>query len=164
MTGTYDELPGFEHVLLEDSYVLDIEARPGALALRLDLLLLPGHPEHRPPRPGERACFRNATLVFRDVRDLHWTGQGTPPSRDADGTPDHGCVDALTRTGADAYRLEGDWGGITVASAPPALLIHPGPGQPTGRGVSAREDGGRTARSAAAGGVIPRPVTSGPHG
>ncbi|MEW2518943.1 hypothetical protein [Actinacidiphila alni] len=127
MSGTYDELPGFEHVLLEDSYVLDIEARPGVLTLRLDLLLLPGHPEHRPPRPGERACFRTATLVFRDVRDLHWTGQGRPPSRDPDGTPDHGCVDALTRTDADAYRLEGDWGAITAASAPPALLIHPGP-------------------------------------
>ena len=73
-------LGGFKGVALEDSYALDIEAHPGTLVLRLDLLLLPGHPAWELPKPGERACFKTATLSFSKVRSLHWEGMGTRPS------------------------------------------------------------------------------------
>ncbi|MCX5192088.1 hypothetical protein ACFV8Z_08230 [Streptomyces sp. NPDC059837] len=115
--------PGFESVSLEDSYVLDIAVHPGVLALKLDLLLLPAHPEYRSPLPGERACFRPATVVFSNVRDLHWTGQSViKPGIDASGSTDFGSVDSLTRLD-DSYKILGDWGEINLRADAPSLSI-----------------------------------------
>lgn len=95
MLDDYPSFPGFENVSLEDSYVLDTEVHPAVLILKLDVLLLPGHPAHQAPAPGERACFRQGTVVFSSVRDLHWTGQdGIKPAVDASGGVDYGSVDS----------------------------------------------------------------------
>ncbi|MFE7709720.1 hypothetical protein ACFU6I_28915 [Streptomyces sp. NPDC057486] len=123
MRDNYLSFPGFEEVSLEDSYVLDIEVHPAVLVIKLDLLLLPGHPEHRAPLPGERACFRPATVVFSSVCDLHWTGQNViKPAIDASGTLDFGSVDSMTR-GDDSYQILGDWGEINLQSDAPSLSI-----------------------------------------
>ncbi|WJV44614.1 hypothetical protein [Streptomyces flavofungini] len=129
MPARYQDLPGFEHVYLEDSWVLNIEARPGVLTMLLEVHLLPDHPEHQAPPPGKWACYRKATLVFQEVGDLHWTGQGALPTTDPDGTRDFGNVDALIGT-ALGYQLEGGWGEITIASSAPTLVIHPDASDP----------------------------------
>ncbi|MFE2297653.1 hypothetical protein ACFXAW_05595 [Streptomyces sp. NPDC059445] len=127
MRDNYPTFPGFESVHLEDSYVLDITVHPSVLRLQLDLLLLPGHPEYGTPLPGDRACFRRATIVFSPVRDLRWTGQDVGrPAMDASGTLDFGSVDSLTRD-QDNYELQGDWGTILLRSSPPSLSIDPSP-------------------------------------
>jgi hypothetical protein len=121
----YPSFPGFENVSLEGSYVLDIVVHPAVLILKIDVLLLPGHPEHRAPVPGERACFRQATVVFSSVRDLHWTGQSViRPAIDASGSADYGSVDSLTRVD-NSYKILGDWGEINLQSDAPSLSIHP---------------------------------------
>ncbi|WP_328938637.1 hypothetical protein OG288_29280 [Streptomyces tauricus] len=127
MHDNYPSFPGFENVSLEDSYVLDIAVHPGVLTLKLDLLLLPGHPRYGTPLPGERACFRPATVVFSSVRDLHWTGQGViKPAIDASGSADFGSVDSLARLEA-SYKIVGDWGEINLQADAPSLSIHPAP-------------------------------------
>ncbi|MEU5779463.1 hypothetical protein ABZ819_40045, partial [Streptomyces venezuelae] len=127
MRDNYPKFPGFESVCLEDSYVLDITVQPSVLSLQLDLLLLPGHPEHGASMPGDRACFRRATIVFSAVRDLHWTGQSVvKPAIDASGTLDFGSVDSLVRD-EDNYELQGDWGTILLKSSMPSLSIAPSP-------------------------------------
>ncbi|WP_053849211.1 hypothetical protein [Streptomyces sp. NRRL B-24085] len=127
MRDNYTNLPGFEYASLEGSYVLDITVRPAVLSLQLDLLLLPGHPSYGAPLPGDRACFRQATIVFSPVQELHWTGQGVvKPAIDASGTLDFGSVDSLTRD-EDNYRLLGDWGTILLKSSTPSLSIVPSP-------------------------------------
>ena len=120
----YPHWPGFEGVALEGSYALDIEAHPGTLVLRLDLLLLPGHPAWEPPKPGDRACFKTATLKFSTVRSLHWVGMGIRQAVDPSGTADFGSVDSLTRTG-HRYQIEGDWGQIAVEADVPSLSLEP---------------------------------------
>jgi hypothetical protein len=127
MYDNYPSFPGFENVCLEDSYVLSITVQPAVLLLKLDLLLLPGHPHYRAPLPGERACFQQATVTFSSVRDLHWTGQGViTPAVDASGTVDFGSVDSLTRDDT-TYQLLGDWGEINLQSDTPSLSIDPTP-------------------------------------
>ncbi|WP_392957442.1 hypothetical protein [Streptomyces sp. LN245] len=127
MRDNYPNFPGFESVYLEDSYVLDITVHPAVLSLQLDLLLLPGHPEYGAPSPGDRACFRRATIVFSPVCDLHWTGQSVGrPAIDASGTLDFGSVGCLTRD-QDNYELQGDWGTILLRSSSPSLSIDPSP-------------------------------------
>jgi hypothetical protein len=123
MRAGYRSLPGFEEVQLEGSYVLDIEARPGKLVLRLDLLLEPGHPDFGLPLEGDRACFRPALLCFDAVRGLTWTDQGTPPARDASGEIDYGAIDGFNWS-AGNFELVGDWGRIQVdSSQAPTLAI-----------------------------------------
>jgi hypothetical protein len=125
MHDNHPSLPGFEHVSLEDSYVLDIAAHPGRLTLKLDLLLLPQHPRYRAPLPGERASFRPATVVFSSVRALHWTGQSVVKAAiEASGSVDYGSVDALI-TLQDSYKILGDWGEIIVQSEAPSMTIDP---------------------------------------
>jgi hypothetical protein len=95
--------------------VLGIEARPGKLVFRLDLLLLPGHPDFGSPLGGDRSCFRPAPLCFEAVRGLTWTDQGNPPARDASGEIDYGAIDEFTWI-AGEFTLVGDWGRIQVDS------------------------------------------------
>ncbi|MFD5790502.1 hypothetical protein ACFWH1_28250 [Streptomyces sp. NPDC127037] len=115
MRADYRSLPGFEDVQLEGSYVLGIEARPGKLMFRLDLLLDPAHPDYGSPLGGDRACFRPAVLCFDAVHGLTWFGQGDPPARDASGEIDYGCIDEFTWVAGD-FALVGDWGRIQVDS------------------------------------------------
>lgn len=123
-TDNYTTLAGFEHVALEDSYVLDIAIRPYVLVIRLDLLLLPEHPAWEPPKRGERGCFKTAKISFSGIRSLHWTGMGARPARDSSGEVDFGSVDALTRLDR-VYRIEGDWGAITLEAEAPRLSLEP---------------------------------------
>ncbi|MGW1126403.1 hypothetical protein [Streptomyces sp. NPDC002526] len=126
MHDNHPGVPGCENVVLEDSYVLDIAVHPGLLTLKLDLLLLPRHPRYRTPLPGERACFRPATVVFSSVRTLHWTGQSVVKAAiDASGSADYGSIDALTALDEDSYKILGDWGEIIVQSEAPSMSIDP---------------------------------------
>ncbi|MGW1712891.1 hypothetical protein [Streptomyces sp. NPDC002156] len=123
MHNNYPSFPGFENVSLEDSYVLDIAVHPGVLTLKLDLLLLPRHLEYRAPLPGERACFRQARVIFSSVRDLHWAGQSViKPAIDASGSADFGSVDSMSSLN-DGYKILGDWGEINLQSDAPSLSI-----------------------------------------
>ncbi|MFF5495176.1 hypothetical protein [Streptomyces aquilus] len=117
----YPQLSGFEHVYLEDSFVLGVTASPGRLSLEMDLVLTVHHPPYRPPAPGEQHCYTRARIEFLQVRSLTWTDQGTPPAVDASGETDYGGIDALFRDGS-AFHIEGDWGSIDVVSGPPGII------------------------------------------
>jgi hypothetical protein len=118
----YQAMPGFEHVYLEDSYVTEIIEGPARLEFVLELVLLEGHPLYRPPAPGEQHCYRPARLVFADVRQINWIERHIRPFRDAADEVDYGNIDAMYER-AGVYHLEGDWGIVEVASAPPQLLV-----------------------------------------
>ncbi|GAB2922105.1 hypothetical protein [Streptomyces sp. NPDC058869] len=107
----------------EESYVLDIQARPGLLALEIDLALNVDHPQYRPASPGERHCYRTGTLQFSHVVDLSWVDQGTPPAKDATGELDYGTVDCLEVEG-NLYVMTGDFGRISVTASDLSIRLH----------------------------------------
>src|SRR5215216_6693912 len=107
----YSQIDGLRLYYLEDSWVLDVVARPGILVIDLDAVLLPEHPDYEAPLPGESYCYRRGELRFEGVADLHWSGQGLPPARDASGDFDYGGIDSLT-FGDGAYRVSGNFGDI----------------------------------------------------
>ncbi|MEU5596570.1 hypothetical protein [Streptomyces sp. NPDC020298] len=108
---------------LEESYVLDIQASPGLLAVEADLALHVDHPQHRPALPGERHCYLRGTLQFSQVVDLHWVDQGAPPAKDASGELDYGTVDSLEVDG-DLYIMTGDFGRISVTASKLSIRLH----------------------------------------
>jgi hypothetical protein len=117
------DVPGLEAVVLEESYVLGVCAGPGTLALRIDFVLTPEHPEYVAPLPDETECFRRGCIVFDGIRRLEWEGQGAPPATDATGEADYGHVDLFEWEG-DTYRLSGDFGELTVSGPAPRVALN----------------------------------------
>lgn len=120
----YTQLPGFEHLYLEDSFVLDIVAHPGRLTITADLVLTPEHPQYQPPQQGEPHCFHRGRIEFTAVRRLVWSAQGAPPAIDASGDLDYGGIDALRRIGEVTY-LDGDVGQLEIESPTATVYLVP---------------------------------------
>ncbi len=116
---SHPQLSGF---LLEESYVLDIQAGPSSVRFALDLVLTPEHPEYSDPASGEQYCYRRGRIEFLGVRRLRWTAQGAPPARDVSGELDYGNIDFFSYSDS-GYELEGSWGRMELqADAVRALL------------------------------------------
>ncbi|MHB8060036.1 MAG: hypothetical protein ACYDHO_04305 [Gaiellaceae bacterium] len=109
----YIELEDFSSYYLEDSWVLGVEAHPGSLEFRLDLVLTPEHAAYAAPRPGEVYCYRHGRLRFLDVKRLIWDDQGAPPAIDASGELDYGNIDSFEWEDG-RFILEGGWGKVEI--------------------------------------------------
>ena len=106
---SYQRLSGLEEILLEETFVLDIEARPGQVGFLVEFVLTPRHPRYTRPRPGEVFCFRRGQLSFKDVSECYWLEQGLRPARDSSGEFDYGNIDSFEWED-NQFVLEGDWG------------------------------------------------------
>jgi hypothetical protein len=111
----YTSLAGLADVYLEDSFVLDIEAHPGSLVFRLDMVLTQEHPLYRPPKASETYCYRRGELRFQHVRQLAWQSSGLKPSTDATGEIDYGSISKYEVDGV-RHSIAGDWGSLEIVS------------------------------------------------
>lgn len=105
----YEELPATGAFLLEESYVLNIHARPGSVSIEVDLVLTPEHPEYADPRTGEQFCYRLGRISFSGVTTMSWSGQGMKPAVDATGEHDYGNIDRF-EWAPGHYVVEGSFG------------------------------------------------------
>lgn len=97
--------------------MLDLQATPGKFSIALDFVLREGHPQYAPPLQGEQCSYRKGCLVFSDVKEVSWSGQGRiKPAIDANDEIDYGGIDSFTIE-HDVYRLEGDFGLVEVSAA-----------------------------------------------
>jgi hypothetical protein len=111
----YSELEELAGLYLEDSWVLDVVARPGLLRLEADLVLREIHPFFRAPLVNEQYCYRRGVLVFTGVTRLEWDGQGLTPAHDSTGQIDYGSIDVMSFVNSK-YRIEGDFGVLEVTA------------------------------------------------
>lgn len=109
-------------ILFEDSYVLAIGVEPYRVVLAMDFVLTPEHPMYRPPRAGERACFRRGRIEIGKFRCISWDATGFGPSTDAKGEMDFGLLDELAKI-EDTWRLSGDWGELVVSGGEMSISI-----------------------------------------
>lgn len=110
---SYVELPGFEHLYLEDSFVLGLVEGSHDLCLSMELVLTPTHPDYRPPCRGTRHCYRAGAIRFAGVRSKQWLHRTFRPSADASGSVDYGSIDTFLFA-AGVYYLEGIWGELRI--------------------------------------------------
>lgn len=115
MKQSYLELPGFEFVFLEESFVTDVVARPSSVRFSCSFVLTEHHPLYFDPRPNEFYCYLDGILLFEGVSALEWVNQATSPWVDASGELDYGNIDSLEFE-SNQYFLEGDWGAMTVSA------------------------------------------------
>jgi hypothetical protein len=113
---SYAEVDEFSSYYLEDSYVLGIVATPGHLAIELDVVLTPSHPEYSEDHPGEQHCYRRGRLAFSGVTCLLWEDQGLPSAEDATGEMDYGGIDSWSVQDGNRHVLVGDFGRISIIS------------------------------------------------
>ena len=122
--AAYSELPGLEHIYLEDSFVLDVSVRPGVVDVFLDLVLREGHPAYEEPGADEQYCFRRGTLRFHDVTEVQWRMPTGLPARDASGDTDFGGLDEFVFDGV-TRRLVGEIGEIIIVCGGQTLGLDP---------------------------------------
>lgn len=115
---TYDAVFAvFAEVVLEESYVLAVDEREGAVEFVLDAVLAPGHDAYRAPLPGEQFCVRRGTLVVTSANRARLRASGAPPAFDATGEQDLGHIDSLIPVDPDGRGScvrEGTWGELEV--------------------------------------------------
>lgn len=118
----YEALPGLEDVLVEGSFVLDVVDEPGTVRVLIHAAVTTSHPWYAPPDPASPHCFLLLQIVFRSVRKVAWFARSELAYVDAEGRRDRGCIDRFVAVADGSYLLEGDWGGLTIASAAP--MVH----------------------------------------
>lgn len=118
----YYQFQGFEHVYLEDSYVLDIQINPSSAEFLLRVVLTEDHPLYNAPLSGEKYCYRNGLLRFTNVERVEWLEKSMMPYTDATGSVDYGNIDEFYLSD-EHYYLNGDWGELKITSSPPTLEI-----------------------------------------
>jgi len=117
-------LPDLSGVMLEDCFVLSWAQELDRLVFHLMASLHPGHPMHESPKPGEWACYKEATLSFEGVKAVEGllAMPETRSTSDPDGTKDYGNIDVLLAI-ADGYKIAGDFGQVTVQAQKCTFLV-----------------------------------------
>src|SRR5438309_409967 len=90
----YTDFADLANVYLEDSFVLGIDQKPGALSFQLEAALTPSHPRYHEPKPDEQHCYADATLTIGGATRIGWVTRSSQTSRDATGEEDLGNIDS----------------------------------------------------------------------
>ena len=114
----YYEFHSLEHVYLEDSYVLDIQTEPDSVEISVETVLTESHPQYSDPLPGERYCYRNGRICFRNAKRITWVKKSMILMPDLVGPPDYGNIDAFYFS-EGSYHLIGGWGELDIVSSEP---------------------------------------------
>jgi hypothetical protein len=117
----YFELRGFEHLYLEDSYVLAIREDADELRFELEAVLTQNHPRWTPPKPEEHYAYLRVDLVFAHPREVEWLNRSERATVDPDGAIDYGNIDTFTWEDT-RFELVGDWGHVRIEADPPAIV------------------------------------------
>lgn len=95
------------------------------MLFKLEAVLTPSHPLWEAAKSNEQHYYRLATLAFRRVENVDWTARSNRRSTDESGETDLGNIDAFELLGANAYRLEGDWGAVRVTARTVSIDLAP---------------------------------------
>jgi len=117
----YWQLPGFENIYLEDSYVLSINANTISIKILLEAVLTENHPLYTPALSGEQYCYRQMTVYFPHPQTYDLVLNNISAIADPDGSVDYGNIDVFFMAD-DKYYLRGEWGELTIVSDPPRLV------------------------------------------
>ena len=63
----YPSIPGFGHIYLEDSYVLDIIKSKNKICFSMEFVLTEEHPYYSTPKPDEQYCYLKGKIIFLNI-------------------------------------------------------------------------------------------------
>jgi hypothetical protein len=112
-------------IVLEESWVLHVDASLRRLSVTLDLVLTPDHREYSPPRTNETYCYRRGTLTVDSDTAVLARRSTCPPAVDATGEADYGHIDRFTQAtdiADNVWELSGEWGEALIRQ--PRVHVH----------------------------------------
>jgi hypothetical protein len=118
----YRTIPSLSEIVLEESYVLDVVARPGMLSLFVDAVLTSRHSDYLPPSPDVQECYRKGEIKFTGLDQVVWKLDKMSRSTDATGESDYGNVDTFRYAGNE-YQFEGEFGRISLTASKLEVLL-----------------------------------------
>ncbi|GGH47464.1 hypothetical protein GVY41_04280 [Frigidibacter albus] len=118
----YSKLAGFEHLYLEDSFVLAILYDAAEVRFEMEFVLTEQHPDFQPPRSGEQYCYRRGTIRFPKGAEVVEVLRRDVSSQDATSEPDMGNIDSFEWCGG-RYRLVGDWRRLDIRCGKPVVCV-----------------------------------------
>jgi hypothetical protein len=105
-------LVGFNHLLMEDSFLLGIFAEGDDLILKVEFALSQQHPLYRDPLPNEARCWRRGEVRFQGIEVVSQEGGGPfLGSGPKGGDIDLGSIGIYAREGF--YEVDLDMGRFT---------------------------------------------------
>ncbi|UOE42856.1 hypothetical protein [Agromyces larvae] len=116
----YWKFDGFQHLYLEDSWVLRFAFAPGKLTIEVEFVLRESHPAFSPPLAGEQYCYRRGSIHFDAMTAFAWSGRNVVPAVDASGEMDLGSFDGFEARD-DRYIITGEFGRLEIVSVPPRV-------------------------------------------
>ena len=117
-------------IVLEESWVLAIDASLTRVTVLLDLVLTAEHPDYQPPYDDEMYCYRRGALVVDSDTAVLLRRSTRPPAVDATGELDYGHVEAFCPTPdlvEDVWELMGEWGEALVRAPRVQVRLDPSP-------------------------------------
>ena len=118
----YTELPIFDGLRLEDSWVRRIKVSGSIIEFSLDFVLREKHPLFSPPLRGEALCYRSGTLSFSDFSGMEFDTRGGEAAGDPEGLLEVGFIDSMWLSG-DSYLIVGEWGTLRMTGAKVSLAL-----------------------------------------
>ncbi len=117
-----ETLDAFRHLNLSDSFLMDILESEHQVKLIVEVLLDEQHHAFCKPNEGETGCYRQAEILFPNVRKVVWKENRLIPISDRDGLIDYGGIDEFYCSGHH-YHLSGEWGTVEIVSDTPQLIL-----------------------------------------
>lgn len=114
----------FEHVMIQDCWVLGWRHVSDTVAIDIEASLWPGHPEYSTPMPDEWTCYKPAELLFTGVVSVSGLrDQSTVrANEDPDEMLDYGAIETLERA-RNGYKIEGEFGKVTIVASGVCLRV-----------------------------------------
>ncbi|MBU6953255.1 hypothetical protein [Hahella sp. HN01] len=125
MSVDWSQIEIFKGIDLNDSFVLNWDQDGDSLVFDLDASIWPESEYYSKPVEGEYACYRKATLIFTNVKNISGLRniESVIPTIDPDGSIDYGEIETFCLT-SSGFKLSGDFGLVTIQGGEFTFEIH----------------------------------------
>ncbi len=120
MKKNYDNFKDFENIYLEDSFILEVIENSSQLKFIMEVVLTTNNSLYSKPKQNEVHCYKNAKIVFANVKEIDWKEKDLSPSKDASGEIDYGNIHELYFEDG-YYYIFADIGELKIKSVEPKI-------------------------------------------
>ena len=112
----WTKLEIFNHVDLQDSFVMSWTLKDNRLEFILVASLWPGHAQYEKPKKNEYTCYKDAKLIFFDCDEVKglMAMENTVSTEDPDGSIDFGNIDSLIEKPNGIFEVIGNFGTVII--------------------------------------------------
>ena len=111
----WKEIEIFKGIDLNDSFVLSWNQVGNELTFELEVSIWPESKHYESPKKGEYTCYKPASLLFKDIKEIKGLLQMNEVAAQSDltGEKDYGNIEHLEKN-KEGYTVDGEFGSIQI--------------------------------------------------